>query len=193
MQHKNTEFIIKRNKFLLFFSLIFISLYIPFFFSAYSNFWYEFNFENQNTYQKIGLEKATNASNNLVEFFLHKQELNSLWNEKEKIHMKDVRNIYDFLFVVFILNIIFLIRLFNKKKVKEYAKKNIIIITCLTLLIPMFNFFWTKIFHSVLFSNNYWILTPNDISYYLFPIDFFINSLILIIAIGVFFNLIFYT
>jgi len=182
----------KIKEIILFFSLLFLTLYIPLSFTIYSNFWYEFNYNNQDTYNQIEKNKTINSTNNLINFFKHKEDLNFNWNEKEKLHMYEVRNIYDILFFIGIISIISLSKLFNFKLIRKFSKINLYYNLFLILLIPIFQFFWNKIFHLILFNNDLWIINSNDISYYLFPINFFINSLIFIILISIILNLILY-
>jgi len=175
--------------FFLFFSLIFLTLYIPLSFTIYSNSWYNFNSNPQNVLSKNDLN---NATSNLINYFEHKENLNILWNEKEKKHMSDVRQIFDFLFIIFILNLINLFIFFKKKLIKKFVKINILVISSFILLLPIFQFFWNNIFHLIMFNNNFWIINPNDISYYLFPLSFFYNSTIFIILISIILNLVVY-
>jgi hypothetical protein len=178
---------------LLFISVLFLTLYIPLTYTVYSDSWYKFNYNQQDTYQQLGENKTINATNNLINFFLHNKELNGLWNQKEIKHMNDVRNIYDILFILFVLSVISITLLFDKKLIKKYSKINMIVIGSLIIVIPFFSLFWNYIFHPLMFSNNLWIMTSNDISYYLFDIEnytFMFNSVLLVILSGVAINLI---
>ena len=182
----------KTKKNILFVSLLFITLYIPVSFAMYSNSWYEFNYELYRTYELIGKENATNATENLISYFTHKNELNGdIWNAKEKAHMSEVRTIFDILFILFTLSLASLLFLINKNKntIKKFSKTNIKIILSLLIIVLFFTTFWLY-FHEILFTNNLWIITPDDISYYLFPQEFFRNTLLLIILTGTSINLI---
>lgn len=178
----------KTKQILLFLSLLYLTLYIPFTITAYSKSWYETNYEKQSTYQTLGIVKTNNQTNNLINFFLHKQELNQLWSEKETLHLKEVRNIYDLLFIIFLITTPILILFFNKKIINHASKKNTYIIPSLLIIIPFFRLFWNNILHPLLFNNNYWINTPNEVSYHLFPTTFFINSILFIITISAIIN-----
>ena len=182
----------KTKKNILFVSLLFITLYIPISFAIYSSSWYEFNYELYRTYELIGKENATNATENLISYFTYKNELNGdIWNAKEKAHMNEVRTIFDTLFIIFILSLASFLLLTNKNKntIKKISKTNIKIILSLLIILPFFTTFWVA-FHEILFTNNLWIITPDDISYYLFPQEFFRNTLLLVILTGTSTNLI---
>lgn len=179
---------IKKN--ILWISILYLSLYIPLTITIYSQSWYEFNYKIHDTYKNIEKDKALNATKNLISFFLHKEELNNHWNEKERLHMKDVRNIYDILFILGILSFLGLgIENPKTKDLKKISMKNITIITIFIIIIPFFSYFWNNIFHNILFSNNYWIINQNDISYYIFPIEFFIYSTIFLILTSIIINI----
>lgn len=182
----------KVNKILILISILFISLYLPLTFTIYSSTWYEFNYGLDNTYSSLDKNFTLNQTSNLINFFYHKESLNSNWSLKENKHFNDVRNIYDSLFILFLISIIIII--FNLKKInlKKISKYNLIIISSLLLILPFFSYFWTNIFHQIFFNNTFWINTVNDLSYYLFPLEFFIRSSIFIIIIGLIINFLVY-
>ena len=158
---------------------------IPLLFTIYSPIWYNSNYKNQEITKDINLEQRDNATNNLISFFAYNKELNSLWNEKEKIHMSEVREIYLLLEIFTLIAILLLFFTFDKSLLTSYSKINIVIISFLLVLIPFFSFLFNSIFHSLLFNNTFWIITPDDISYYLFPNSFFKNSFLFIIFVSI--------
>lgn len=178
---------------LLFLSLLFVTLYIPLSYTIYSSNWYEINYNFQDTYEVFGVNQTNLLTNDLIGYFEHKNELsNTLWSEKEKAHFEDVRAIYDVLFVLFFASLISIGLLFNKERVFRYSKINIIVILSLLIVLPFFGYFWNYVFHPLLFSNDFWIMSPNDVSYYLFGIvdnGFFVRSFVFIIVIGILENL----
>jgi len=177
---------------LFFISFLFLTIYIPLNFTTYNSNWYEYNNRENITQNQTNLAK--NASTNLINYFTYQETLNNQFSQTEKLHMKDVRNIYNKLFFIAILSFTIFIIFFkkNKKHLKKFSKINIITILSLILILPFFQYFWTKIFHPILFKNNYWIYYKHEISYLLFPRTFFINSLILIIITSIIINLIIY-
>jgi len=180
------------SKIVFFISLLYLTLILPLLFTIYSPIWYNFNYESQEITKSINIEQRDNATSNLIHYFAYNTDLNSLWNEKEKIHMSEVRTIYLFLEVLTLIAILLLFFTFDKSLILKYTKINIIIISSLLILIPFFSFLFNSVFHFILFDNNFWIITPEDISYYLFPNSFFKNSFLLIIIISIIENVVIY-
>ena len=166
----------------LIFILITIS-FIGFALHTYSPNFYYGQYLLHNTYDEIPQKTAESATNNLIKFFFHIEKPNEKIFTKEEIqHYYDVRFIYDSYFFLFIFSLLFLYVLKPKKKeiISTLEKIRYILLAPL-VLIPFFGYFWNTIFHSFLFSNNFWIMQPHEISYYLFPLEFFSIALISII------------
>ena len=178
---KLKHYFLNIKKLVFFISLLYLTLIIPLLFTIYSPIWYNFNYEKQEITKSISFEQRDNATENLISFFAYNSELNSLWNEKEKTHMSEVRDIYLFLEILSIISLILLFFTFDRTLIEKYSKINIAFIGLLLLLIPFFSFLFNSVFHTILFENTFWIITPEDISYYLFPNSFFKNSFLLII------------
>ena len=124
-------------------SILFLSLYIPLSFCIYSSFWYEFNFESQNLYEIQNKSWILENTQNLITFFSHKSNLNENWSQIEIIHMLEVRQIYDLLFLLGIFSIIFIVLnndLWNYKFLKKISKINMLIVSSLIIIFPFFNF-----------------------------------------------------
>mgnify|MGYP001594884081 CR=1 FL=1 len=186
---KLKHYFLNISKIIFFASLLYLTLAFPLIFTIYSPIWYNFNYENQEITKSISLEQRDNATDNLISFFAYNNELNSFWNEKEKIHMGEVRSIYLFLEILSIISLLLLFFTFDRSLVVNYSKINIVIISSFLILIPFFSFLFNSIFHSILFDNTFWIITPEDISYYLFPNSFFKNSFLLIIIVSIIENI----
>lgn len=185
---------IKNYFFLILFILSFItiSFYIPLSIMIYSPVFYEHNYQNQNTYQILTKEFSQNQTNNLINYFLNKEELNQNWSNNEKIHYKDVKQIYFILQYLFLFSLILYFLLFKIKYVKIATYSNLILNTALITILPIFSIFWDKYFHQALFSNNAWLISSNEISYYLFSLEtysFFINSFIFLISFNIISNI----
>jgi uncharacterized membrane protein len=178
------------KNFLFFLSILYFILYIPLFYTIYFSSWYEFNYELSNTAEYVEEDLLKDSTSNLINYFSHKEELNDYWTQKERLHFYDVKKIYDFLFILFLISCFSLIYNYDKRLIKTYTKINYFIISSLFLIVPFFIYFWDKIFHKILFNNNFWITYPNELSYYLFTYNFFRNSLILIILISLILNFI---
>jgi len=175
---------IKLTQMLFFISFIYLTLLIPILITIYSSSWYEYNYNKQEITSTININLTINATSNLISFFKFRTNLNDLWNEKEKIHIREVREIYLKIIIIGVIFLILFSILFNTKTLLYYSKINIYIILSLFILIPFFTIIFSGIFHTMLFDNTYWIIDQNDISYYLFPNSFFKNSFLLILIIS---------
>lgn len=130
-----------------------------------------------------------------VKLLIHQHE-REVFDEREKAHMVDVKNLYqDALFVRNVMLFVVIgLGLFlyydSKKEFKEvmsyaYIRVSILFLFVLTALlfyaISDFTTFWTN-FHKVFFTNDLWLLNPNtSIMINMFPETFF-NHLVFAIA-----------
>lgn len=138
-----------------------------------------------------------NNTTNLLEYLTNKAELNTTWfSEKDILHMKDVRTLYNvsfnlmiFFIIIFILSTI-LIALVYKNYTMFYITKTfnktllafiILIIVLASIISYNFNSFWIK-FHQLLFSNDLWLLSPDESNLIkMVPEKFFISLITTII------------
>ena len=130
-------------------------------------------------------------TNNLLEYLTNKAELNTTWfSEKDILHMKDVKTLYNVSFnlmilfiIIFILSTI-LIALVYKNYTIFYITKifNKTLLSFILLIIVLagiisynFSSFWIK-FHQLLFSNDLWLLSPDESNLIkMVPENFFIS------------------
>ncbi|WP_448913315.1 TIGR01906 family membrane protein [Gemella sp.] len=142
-------------------------------------------------------DELINNTTNLLEYLTNKAELNTTWfSEKDILHMKDVRTLYNvsfnlmiFFIIIFILSTI-LIALVYKNYTMFYITKtfNKILLAFIILIIVLagiisynFNSFWIK-FHQLLFSNDLWLLSPDESNLIkMVPEKFFISLITTII------------
>lgn len=120
-----------------------------------------------------------------------------VFNDTEKYHMVDVKNLYlnamnvrNILFIISIICLILIIY-FDKKKAFKYLYQSfrnvlffiLIIVSALALMIIIdFNSFWNT-FHHIFFSNDLWLLDlRTDVLIMIVPPDFF-NALCIRIVI----------
>ena len=112
-----------------------------------------------------------------------------VFNDKEKAHMVDVKNLYlnvntiKSIIQIFTTFLLFYL-LFNRKKLslnlfKEFNKASIIFIAIFAILVMYilvdFNTFWNN-FHHIFFSNDLWLLDlRSDILIMIVPPEFFNN------------------
>ena len=142
-------------------------------------------------------DELINNTTNLLEYLTNKAELNTTWfSEKDILHMKDVKTLYNVSFnlmilfiIIFILSTI-LIALVYKNYTIFYITKifNKTLLAFILLIIVLagiisynFNSFWIK-FHQLLFSNDLWLLSPDESNLIkMVPENFFISLITTII------------
>lgn len=142
-------------------------------------------------------DELINNTTNLLEYLTDKAELNTTWfSEKDILHMKDVRTLYNvsfytmiFFIALFIITTILIIIL-SKHKTMFYITRTfnktllafiILIIVLAGIISYNFNSFWIK-FHQLLFSNDLWLLSPDESNLIkMVPEKFFISLITTII------------
>jgi|SRR3989344_3668390 len=143
---------------------------------------YKKEFSKLNVYEKI--PDADKQALNLINYHNNKEELSNFFNDKEKLHLQDVKNLFQKLSLMFyislILSIILLAYFIYTKKYKIIYFSFLIVgilifILIILFLIPLTNFDKTFTqFHLILFSNNLWQFNPEtDNLVNLFPLQFF--------------------
>ncbi len=142
---------------------------------------YKKEFQKLNVYEEI--PEADKYALNVINYHKNKEELNTFFNEKEKLHLKDVKDLINKALLIFylslILTFILSIYLVYKKEYKNILDSFILssfimIGVILFLLLIPFDLFFTK-FHELTFSNNLWLLGQEDNLIKLFPQEFFFN------------------
>lgn len=142
-------------------------------------------------------DELINNTTNLLEYLTNKAELNTTWfSEKDILHMKDVRVLYNvsfnlmiFFIIIFILSTI-LIALVYKNYAMFYITKTfnktllafiLLVIVLAGIISYNFTSFWIK-FHQLLFTNDLWLLSPEESNLIkMFPEQFFISLITTII------------
>lgn len=118
-------------------------------------------------------------------------EISEVFDEREKAHMIDVKNLYLFfmnmMYILFGISVFLIIYLFKKDKKKifwnnfysayKFSTILMAIIVCIVIFafIYDFNSFWT-LFHKILFTNDLWLLDPRvSTMINMFPLNFFLS------------------
>ena len=189
------QFLIVIENFSLFISgILAIIFYNCFNLNFYKNF-----YQKENLAPKIGTtyEELIKNTTNLLDYLNHKAILNLDWyTDKDILHMQDVRTLYSlsyktmiFFIVVFTISTILLIILCKKRTIfyitntfNKVLLAFIIVIGILSCIISYnFNSFWIK-FHQLLFSNDLWLLSPDESNLIqMVPEEFFISLITTII------------
>ena len=190
-----TTFLIIIQGFSLFISSILaVIFYVCFDLNFYKNF-----YQKENLASSIGTssDNLINNTQNLLNYLNKKEQLNTDWfSEKDILHMVDVQNLYTFshnimiyCFITFILSTIIIILNLRGKSLlyitKIFNKILLLFIGLIgglsTIIAYNFNSFWIK-FHTTLFSNDLWLLSPNESNLIkMVPEEFFISLITKII------------
>lgn len=139
----------------------------------YNENYYKKEFQKYNVYETLKEYDIEKINKNVLDYFKDKDELSGFFNEKEKSHLSDVKNLINdisYLFKLLILNfIILLIILYflNKNKFRKYLGFSLVSGGVLTFLHAFF--FWLTIklnfeetftiFHKFFFKGN-WMFNP---------------------------------
>lgn len=157
----------------LFVSLLYLTFYIPMALTFYAPTWMKFNCKFNERCEQIGIEEAERAITELSAFFRHQGGLESFYTNKEKLHLTEVRGIFDNLFIAALAGAVLLIITFERRRASRFALINAVLILSLLLVLPFFGTFWRDIFHPLLFDNNLWMNNKYDLSFYIMPRTFF--------------------
>lgn len=184
-----TTFLIIIQCFSLFISSILaVIFYVCFDLNFYKDFYQKENIAN---YIGTSSDNLINNTQNLLNYLNKKEQLNTDWfSEKDILHMVDVQNLYTFshnimiyCFITFILSTIIIILILRGKSLLYITKifnkvllLFIVLVGGLSAVIAYnFNSFWIK-FHTILFSNELWLLSPNESNLIkMVPEEFFIS------------------
>ena len=181
------------------FSLFISSILAVIFYVCFDLNFYKDFYQKENLPSSIGTssDNLINNTQNLLNYLNKKEQLNTDWfSEKDILHMVDVQNLYTFshsimiyCFITFILSTIIIILILRGKSLlyitKIFNKVLLLFIVLIgglsTIIAYNFNSFWIK-FHTTLFSNDLWLLSPSESNLIkMVPEDFFVNLIIRII------------
>lgn len=179
--------------------LLFWLFCLPLAFAIYSPVLYQANCHWNERCERLGEQGVPQRISELNQFFMHQSEsLPDVWTSKETRHLREVRAIYDGVFLVFVLiSFVFLLDyLLAKngcKNYDNYARHALFIslglLLAALLMSPFFNSFWLKVFHPLLFDNDLWRTNSRDVSWYLMPKAFFLRVIVFICLSTVLLNL----
>lgn len=181
------------------FSLFISSILAVIFYVCFDINFYKDFYQKENLSSSIGTssDNLINNTQNLLNYLNKKEQLNTDWfSEKDILHMVDVQNLYTFshnimiyCFITFILSTIIIILILRGKSLLYITKifnkvllLFIVLVGGLSAVIAYnFNSFWIK-FHTTLFSNELWLLSPNESNLIkMVPEEFFISLITKII------------
>lgn len=180
------------------------SLFISFilgiiFYNCFNLNFYKNFYSKGNLTANIGTtsDELINNTSNLLDYLNGKAELNTSWfSEKDILHMKDVKILYSvsfytmiFFIAIFIISTILIIFLYKNCTIfyitrtfnKTLLAFIVLIIVLASIISYNFNSFWIR-FHQLLFSNDLWLLSPDESNLIkMVPEEFFISLITTII------------
>ena len=172
-----------------FFALFYLTFYLPFVMLAYNPYWINYNCDKNERCSRVNTEFRLKVVDELTSFLSHRGELKTGWQKNEKIHMDEVRVIFDIMALAALASLaILLVIRKGRMKLYKFAIINIIIALALFIVIPHFKTFWKDVFHPLLFNNDFWKMTRQDVSYYITPRTFFKTTTIVILSSWMFLN-----
>ncbi|PID48996.1 MAG: hypothetical protein CR991_09105 [Proteobacteria bacterium] len=177
--------------------LLFWLICLPLALLVYTPWAYQVNCHWNKRCERLGTELSKRSMLEISQFFRHQYQLQSPWSETEQLHMQEVRVIYDSSFLVFALISLLLLLEWRfgggVAQLGRHAKGSLwligILSAAIALLSPFFSYFWMEIFHPLVFDNERWRTTPQDISWYLMPKNFFLRVSIFIALSALLLNL----
>lgn len=185
------------------FSLFISAILALIFYNCFNLDFYKNFYTQENLALNIGTtyDKLIDNTSNLLDYLNYNAELNTSWyTPKDILHMVDVRTLYNIshkimiiFLIIFIISTILLVILCKRNTIYYISKtfnkvllSFFVVIGGLACIISYnFNSFWIK-FHQLLFSNDLWLLSPDESNLIqMVPEEFFI-SLITKIIIHIF-------
>lgn len=120
--------------------------------------------------------------NKKIVIYNTKKELQGFFTEDEINHMKDVKNIFSVVNLIYFISLIF--AFFKRKEIKshEIRKASLLVIIFIIILVSavIINFDYAFVlFHKVLFRNNLWLLPEDSSLIKLFPSNIFFDFTII--------------
>ena len=147
--------------------------------------YYKEKFRINNAYEKYGEENVNNANEELNAYLTGSGELKTdFFNEREKLHLKDVKdliwNVFFVFYAILFLLVILLCYFIISKKIKiiwESLYTSGLIsfgVVAVFLLVSILNFNWLFTwFHLLSFNNELWLLPRDSRLVNMFPSGFF--------------------
>lgn len=175
-------------------SILAIIFYVCFDLNFYKDF-----YQKENLAKTIGTTSDNLITNtqNLLNYLNKKEQLNTDWfSQKDILHMADVQNLYTlshnimvYCIIAFIVCTIIIVLMLKKQALLKITKifnrvliLFILVIGGLSAVIAYnFNSFWIK-FHTTIFTNDLWLLSPSESNLIkMVPEEFFISLITKII------------
>lgn len=170
----------QKQEFFLFFLIPIFIILLSFHLVVFNSYVYKTIFKKADVYQNLGKEIADGESKNIINFLLNKSELSNFFNQKEKSHMTNVRElIYKLLNIFYIIALLIIPMVLSLgflpfNTIRKSLFLTIILIVLLGLiLISNFNMAFSG-FHKIFFKEDSYIFSPQENLIKLFSNSFFI-------------------
>ncbi|SFD92051.1 Protein of unknown function [Thiohalospira halophila DSM 15071] len=160
-------------------SLLVLSLYLPLAAMIYTPQWYTFQCDWIEKCRTAEHFEPRAAAEELTTFFRHDGKLEEQpWSDKEKRHLTEVRGIWDGLAVTALIFAMVLVFLFRIRVAGRAALINAVVLVVLAAgVLPFFKTFWVDFLHPLVFDNDLWSNSREDLSWYFLPKPFFRSSI----------------
>ncbi len=151
---------------------------------AFNQNYYEKQYIKNNVYSQIPKEEIDQATKQLIDYLRNGREIQGdYFNEKEKQHLKDVREIiYALMLIMYagiaVVTILVIINYAENKRMLGMSIMGgglltIALIILTFIMLQNFEFAFIK-FHEILFTNDLWLMNPTtDKLIVMFPENFF--------------------
>ncbi len=166
--------------------IFFVLTIYPIIFVSQNSFFYKYHFSQNTNIQNTDVEKTIQTSKKITDFLLSGNSLPvEIMSERAVIHMFDVRDIYQRAIALPIIICLFSV-LFYYLEQSKLSKKTLLsgpILAIAFYLIlgvtgkKVFDFLFIK-FHHIFYTNDLWMLDPNDMLIKLYPEEFFTRLII---------------
>ena len=149
------------------------------------------------------LQNSHDLGLEIIDFFNYRSELSNPFDQNEISHMRDVRNIFLALRLIFVVStailLVYIISSIKEEKhlsiIKDLNKGaiySVIAVILLALLAIPFNLFFSM-FHAIFFPQGNWTFPPDSALIMLFPQEFFQRAFTdVLIFVVVFYIILFY-
>ena len=188
--------------------LFFLILLSALNFVIFDKSFYEKEFEKNKIYEKFGKEKTLSERDALLDYFKNNEKIinSDFYNEKEKQHLFDVKNLMILsrtaVYLSFFILVILFLLVFLKYKndfleiISKIFVFSAIVLFSFSLIAFFMQNYFSRIFydfHLIFFSNNLWLLNPvTDNLINLFPEKFFFDAVARIIYVVLLFGVLFF-
>ena len=172
--------------FLLTIGLFLVLTVYPIIFVSQNSFFYKYHFLQNANIQSNDLEKSIQTSNKITDFLFNGNSLPvEIMSERAVVHMFDVRDIYQRAITIPIIVCLFSLIFYyleGAKITKKILLSGPILAITFYLILgvtgkKVFDFLFIK-FHHIFYTNDLWMLDPNDMLIKLYPEEFFSRLII---------------